>query len=428
MNYEETLQYLSELGKFGSHLGLERIQGLLVELDHPERRFKTIHITGTNGKGSVAEFLSNILLASGLKVGTYTSPHFVKYNERITINGQDVSNETFAELATKVAAAEEKFKQKGGTQPTQFEVLTAMCFLHFAQENIDYGVIEVGMGGLWDSTNVILPELSIITNVSLEHTNVLGKTVAAISEQKAGIIKPLVPVVTGTTAEALEVIEGKAAQTRSQVYVYGRDFNSKAVSFNGKEQEFSFTTAGLQDKFAITLLGDYQISNASMAIMAAEILRSRNQAISVENIKQGLYVTKWPGRLEKIADKPAVILDGAHNPSGVTVLRNALDKYYPKGNRFFVFGMMKDKDISKVVSILFRPSDKVFTVLADDSPRAATAELLAQTIGKQAVVKKDIQTAYHDALALAKEKDIVVVCGSLYLLGSFKTLQQKGKL
>ncbi len=134
MNYEETLQYLSELGKFGSHLGLERIQGLLVELDHPERRFKTIHITGTNGKGSVAEFLSNILLASGLKVGTYTSPHFVKYNERITINGQDVSNETFAELATKVAAAEEKFKQKGGTQPTQFEVLTAMCFLHFAQD------------------------------------------------------------------------------------------------------------------------------------------------------------------------------------------------------------------------------------------------------------------------------------------------------
>jgi len=130
-------------------------------------------------------------LASGLKVGTYTSPHFVKYNERITINGQDVSNETFAELATKVAAAEEKFKQKGGTQPTQFEVLTAMCFLHFAQENIDYGVIEVGMGGLWDSTNVILPELSIITNVSLEHTNVLGKTVAAISEQKAGIINLL---------------------------------------------------------------------------------------------------------------------------------------------------------------------------------------------------------------------------------------------
>ena len=209
MNYEETLQYLSELGKFGSHLGLERIQGLLVELNHPERRFKTIHITGTNGKGSVAAFLSTILLSAGLKVGTYTSPHFVKYNERITVDGQDISDENFAALATEVAAAEKKFMAKGGTQPTQFEVLTAMCFLHFAKVKVDYGVIEVGMGGLWDSTNVIVPELSIITNVTLEHTEVLGKTVAAISEQKAGIIKPNVPVVTGAWDEALQVIKPK---------------------------------------------------------------------------------------------------------------------------------------------------------------------------------------------------------------------------
>ena len=426
MNYEETLQYLSELGKFGSHLGLERIQGLLVELNHPERRFKTIHITGTNGKGSVAAFLSTILLSAGLKVGTYTSPHFVKYNERITVDGQDISDENFAALATEVAAAEKKFMAKGGTQPTQFEVLTAMCFLHFAKVKVDYGVIEVGMGGLWDSTNVIVPELSIITNVTLEHTEVLGKTVAAISEQKAGIIKPNVPVVTGAWDEALQVIKHKAEQTYSAVYAYGTQFEAGSPRFTAKEQTFTFKTDDNRQEFTIKLLGEHQLINAALATMAAWLLCSQEKTITVEAIRKGLYNTKWPGRLEIIADKPTVILDGAHNPSGITVLRKALDKYYLKGKRFFVFGMMKDKDIKQVVGILFRPTDKIFTVPADAGPRAASPELLAEAIGPQAEIRHDITAAYQEALAQATPEDTVIVCGSLYLVGSFKALEQKG--
>jgi dihydrofolate synthase/folylpolyglutamate synthase len=426
MNYADTLQYLSELGKFGSHLGLERIQGLLEELDHPEKRFKTIHVTGTNGKGSVCEFLSNILIASGLKVGTYTSPHFVKYNERITVNGTDISDETFAQLATEVAGAEERFKKRGGTQPTQFEVLTAMCFLHFAREKIDYGVIEVGMGGLWDSTNVIMPEVSVITNVTLEHTAVLGKTVAAISTQKAGIIKQNVPVVTAAWDEALQVIEEKAKETNSSLYVLGKDFSAQELKFNTEEQTFSFSSAGLKQDFTITLLGEHQIINAALAVMTAELLRKKDKSITEKNIKQGLYATKWPGRLEKIADKPAVILDGAHNPSGITVLRKALDKYYPKGKRFFVFGMMKDKDIKTVVNILFRPQDTIFTVPADDGPRAAQPEELQAAIGAHSTVRHEIRAAYQEALFHAGTEDVIIICGSLYLVGSFKAMEQKG--
>ena len=174
MDYASALAYVESRGKFGIHLGLERIQGILAALDHPERKLRTIHITGTNGKGSVATFLSRILMAAGKKTGTYTSPHFVRYNERMTINGEEISNADFAQVTEQVKQAVDAWLAGGGEEPTQFEVITAMGFLYFAQQQVDYAVIEVGMGGLWDSTNVIIPEVSVITNVTLEHTDRLG--------------------------------------------------------------------------------------------------------------------------------------------------------------------------------------------------------------------------------------------------------------
>lgn len=426
MDYQETLDYLNTLGKFGIHLGLERIAGLLAILDHPENKFKSIHITGTNGKGSVSAFLTGTLAGMGLKTGCFTSPHFVKYNERISLNGTDISDEAFSALATRVAEAEKQFKEQGGEQPTQFEVITAMGFLYFAQEKVDYAVVEVGMGGLWDSTNVLIPQVSVITNVTFDHMERLGNTIEAIAQQKAGIIKEHVPVITAATGKALQVISAEGKKKHAPLYVYGKDFFGQEVTASMAEQTFIFTGKGKKEKFKILLPGSHQIINCAVALATLEVLAKEDGKVNCSSLSASLAKVKWPGRLERIAQHPDVILDGAHNPSGVTVLRRTLDQYYTHGPRCFVFGMMKDKDITEAVTILFRPQDKVFTVLADNGQRAASTEFLAQKIGNGALPCKTLLQAYEKAVDAAGQDGVVCVCGSLYLVGLFKETMQKG--
>ena len=396
MEYADAVDYVESLGKFGIHLGMERIQGLTALLDHPERKIRTVHVTGTNGKGSVTTFLANMLQQAGLKVGSYTSPHFVRYNERICLNGEEISNEDFAAVTEKTKAALDRFLAQGGEQPTQFEFITAMAFLYFAEKQVDCAVIEVGMGGLWDSTNIITPEVSVITNVTLEHTERLGKTIEAIAAQKAGIIKPGVPVVTEAEGKALEVIRGAAEANHAPLYVYGDDFSTEELTSSMDTQTFLYRLGEKELEVAIHLPGEHQILNGAAA--------------------------RWPGRLERIHRNPDIILDGAHNPSGVTVLRKALDEYYPKARRIYVFGMMADKDVSQVSDILFRPEDTIYTVLAHEGDRSEKPEKLAQRLHKNAVPMEDLTAAYQRAVSEAGPEDVVIVCGSLYLIGTFKEL------
>ena len=426
MNYRETLEYLTTLGKFGIHLGLERIEGILAILGNPQQQFKTVHITGTNGKGSVSEFVTGALADMGLKVGCFTSPHFVKYNERIAINGQDISDEDFAALATIVAAAEKEFKEQGGEQPTQFEILTAMCFVYFAKEKVDYGVVEVGMGGLWDSTNVIVPQVSVITNVAMDHMARLGNTIREIAAQKAGIIKEGVPVVTGATGQALKVILGTASEKHAPIRVYGNDFTGVSLESNMDKQIFAYRSLLEKREIAITLAGDHQIINCSVAIATLEVLAKQDKKVNLTGLEASLFKVKWPGRLERIRRNPDVLLDGAHNPAGITVLRKTLDEHYYDVQRCFVFGMMKDKDLKDAAEILFRPKDIIFTVRADDGPRAASAEYLAENIGRGAKAFSTLTRAYQNALEVAGDSGVVCVCGSLYLVGTFKETLQKG--
>ena len=387
MEYSAAVTYVESLGKVGIHLGMERIQGLTALLDHPERKIRPIHVTGTNGKGSVTTFLANMLQQAGKKVGSYTSPHFVRYNERICLNGEEISNEDFAAVTERTKAALDRFLAEGGEQPTQFEFITAMAFLYFAEKQVDYAVIEVGMGGLWDSTNIITPEVSVITNVTLEHTDRLGKTIEAIAAQKAGIIKPGVPVVTEADA---------------QTFLY---------RMGEKEMEVT-----------VHLPGEHQILNGAAALAAAEILREKDGSIDEAAMLRGMDAARWPGRLERIHRNPDIILDGAHNPSGVTVLRKALDEYYPGARRIYVFGMMADKDVSQVSEILFRPEDTIYTVLAHEGDRSEKPEKLARRLHKNAVPMDDLPAAYRRAVQEAGPEDVVIVCGSLYLIGTFKEL------
>ena len=422
MNYTETLAYLDSLGKFGIHLGMERIEALLNELGNPEQKVRTIHVTGTNGKGSVTSMITNILLVSGLKVGKFTSPHLVRYNERIEVDGKEISDEDFALVVTAVRRAVESVMAKGTDQPTQFEVLTAAAFLHFALQKLDYAVIEVGLGGLWDSTNVITPVVSVITNVSLDHTDRCGKTVEEIAMQKAGIIKDGVPVVTAAEGEALGPIQAMSLFKQAPLYIYGKAFTGQEVSSSMDGQTFTLSAGDYHSNYEVKLPGAHQILNTAVAVVAAKLASKQDSRINELALHQGVAVTKWPGRLERISQKPDVILDGAHNPAGASVLRAALDKYYSGKKICFIFGMMGDKDISKVITTLFRKEDTVYTVRADEGARAAEPEALAEKIGPQAKVMHDLTTAYKTALAEVGEDGLVCVCGSLYLVGTFKKM------
>lgn len=434
MNYVESLSYLEKLGKFGIQLGMERIEGLLRELGNPEQKIKTIHVTGTNGKGSVTSMITNILLAANLKVGKFTSPHLVRYNERICLNGAEISDEAFATTITAVKVAADSIVKKGVCdQPTQFEILTAAAFLYFYLEKVDYAVIEVGMGGLWDSTNVITPVVSVITNVSLDHTDRCGDSVERIAMQKAGIIKEKVPLVTAAEGDnALGPIVTMAMFKEAPVYLYGKAFYGTEVESSMDGQKFTLHAGDFYaSDYEIKLPGEHQIKNTSVAIVAAKLVSKQDDRINELALHLGVANTIWPGRLERISQKPDLILDGAHNPDGAKALRNALDKYYPSQKVHFVFGMMGDKDMSGVIKTLIHKDDVVYTVRADSGTRAAEAEALAELVGTNAVPMESLAKAYHKAVAEAGKDGIVCVCGSLYLVGEFKKVlleEERNKL
>lgn len=430
MNYQESLGYLEGLGKFGIQLGMERIEGLLRELGNPEQKIKTVHVTGTNGKGSVSSMITNIILAAGLKAGKFTSPHLVKYNERININGQDISDDDFATVISAVKVAADSIVKKGVCdQPTQFEILTAAAFLHFYLQKVDYAVIEVGLGGLWDSTNVITPVVSVITNVALDHTDRCGDTVARIAMQKAGIIKEKVPLVTAAEGEeALGPIVTMAMFKEAPVYLYGKAFHGTEVTSSIEGQKFTLHAGDFyHSDYEIKLPGEHQIKNTSVAVVAAKLLSKQDERINELALHLGVANTVWPGRLERISTAPDVILDGAHNPDGALALRKALDKYYTGQPVQFVFGMMGDKDMSGVIKTLITEKDTVHAVRVGNGERAAAAETLTALIGTNALAESDLMTAYNKALQAAGSDGIVCVCGSLYLVGEFKGLLEQEK-
>ena len=275
MDYQESLVWLEELNTFGIRLGLSRIERLAELLGHPERRYQTIHVTGTNGKGSVSAMLAAVLRQAGLRTGLYISPHLVSYTERCQINGAEISEADFARCLTAVRRAAEQMVAEGDECPTQFEALTALAFLWFAEAGAEYAVIEVGLGGLLDSTNIITPALSVITNVSLEHADRCGGTLEGVARHKAGIIKPGVPVVTGAMAMPLDVIRRTAAEKNASLHVLGEDFRAAFHGFNGDRQMVAFDAPadGIGNfRYELRLLGPFQVANSALAVMAAALL------------------------------------------------------------------------------------------------------------------------------------------------------------
>ncbi len=427
MNYQESISWLESTSSFGIRPGLERISALLKELGNPETAYKVVHVTGTNGKGSVVAMVTSVLENATLKVGRFVSPHLIDYTERIYFGGKDISREDFAKAATIVKEAADRIREEGTEEATQFELLTAMAFWYFKEQKADYAVIEVGMGGLYDSTNVVLPVVSVITNVAMDHTAYLGNTLQEIAHQKAGIIKEGIPVVTAAQHVALKEIKKEAHDKKSRLYFYGRDFEIDTRNRWKQGQVVVVKRKDMPKELEKSLLyvpfvGTHQAVNAAVAVMALTIVMKQDKRINENDLREGLARAKWQGRFEiHEIDGKTFVLDGAHNAAGAEALQEALQEQYPDKRRIFVFTSLNDKDTETVIQMLIRKGDKVYACEAP-TPRTRSTEEICRLIDQQKIAAEhveeaDVTKALAAASAEATDKDIVLVCGSLYILG-----------
>ena len=425
MIYKEALEYLDSLASFGIRLGLMRIERLTELLGRPQEAYPTIHITGSNGKGSTAAMTAAALTASGLRTGLFTSPHLVSYTERMQVDGVPVGEADFARTMDAVKRAAERMTAEGMESPTTFEVLTAQAFLWFAEQKVDYAVIEVGLGGLLDSTNIITPVVSAITNVVLEHADRCDGTLEGVARHKAGIIKPDVPVVTAAQGEPLEIIRREAAAKNAPLYVLDESFSveSGAVSEQGRALSFSAPGEGFSAwPCMLSLTGAYEAENAAVALMLLALLAKRDGRVSMEAARGALAAVRWPGRFElmKVGGR-RVVVDGAHNPAGMAALRRSLDEAFPSEPRVFLLGLLGDRDIGAMLAALLRPEDRV-VVTSPVSERAADPEAVAALLGGRAEAERDRERALSRALALTETDGLLCCAGSLYLIGPLMPL------
>ena len=435
MNYQESLKYLLSLGRelaaptqaAAAKFDLENIRALAAALGHPERKYRSVHIAGTNGKGSTAAFTESILRTAGFRTGLYTSPHLEKINERIRVNGEEISDDEFAESFTKIQALVEILLAKGKLRahPTFFEVVTALAFEHFAKARVEIAIIEVGLGGRLDATNVLTPEVSVITPVDFDHENFLGHSLAEIAGEKAGIIKTGVPLVLAEQrTEAREVIVKRAHELGAPVHKTEEEFHTENIGFEDEcaRAEAVEVKSGARFRIAPRLRGRFQLKNALNAIGVAQILRERGTNISTAEVGEGIANTVWPGRIEKLQSEPDVYLDGAHNPSAAQELANFLNENFAERKIVLLFAAMRDKAVDEIAGILFpRASEVIFT--QPRISRAISALQLAEMAGEYAVhfrVIPNAEAALEEALIHSGPRDAIFVTGSLYLVGELR--------
>lgn len=426
MKYQEALEYINDKDKFGSRLGLDSIGKLLNLLGNPQDDLKYIHIGGTNGKGSTSSYLAHVLESGGYKVGLFTSPYIERFNERIQINDQDIPDEVLGRITSLIKEKANIMVAEGLEHPTTFEIVTAIAFMYFKEEKTDYVVLEVGLGGRFDSTNIIKsPLISVITTIDYDHIDVLGDTLAKIAYQKAGIIKENSLVISyPQDEEALKVIKEVAKGKNSEFNLCPMEnINIKAISDQGATFDFQYKDIVMKD-IKISMIGEYQIYNATLALTTLFILRNKGLLkISDDQIREGLNKTKWPGRLEVMRTSPTFLIDGAHNVQGVTQLKKAISLF--KYNHLILgIGILKDKDSSHMVELLAPLADKI-VVTEVNMPRKLAAEDLAKEISKyneNVFIEKDVKKAIEKTLELAKKDDMIVFGGSLYLIGEVRTL------
>jgi dihydrofolate synthase/folylpolyglutamate synthase len=435
MNYQAAVRYLLSLGRelaaptqaAAAKFDLGNITILAERLGRPDRAYPSAHIAGTNGKGSTAAFLESILRRSGFRTGLNTSPHLEKINERIRVSGEEISDQAFAEAFTRIQALNEELLAAGKLRahPTYFECVTAMAFEYFASERVDFGVFEVGLGGRLDATNILTPVVSVITRVDFDHESFLGHSLAEIAMEKAGILKPGVPLILSEQRpEALEVIRARATELGCAVIETGAAFRiEKEWTENGcSRASVTENASGWSFTLSPQLPGKFQIQNSLNAAAAARYLQKRGYRISDDAIAQGIAEAVWPGRLEKLQSDPDVYLDGAHNPSAARELAAFLEQYLAGRKIWLVFGALRDKAVDEMAGVLFPLAAEVIFTQPRTS-RAISVTRLAEITSHDAAhfaVVPEPEAALEHALNRAAPHDAIVVAGSLYLVGPLR--------
>lgn len=425
MNYIESRAFIEDAQKYGSVLGLDNMYELMKQLDNPQDGLHIVHVAGTNGKGSVIAYLETVLSEAGYRVGKYISPTLYSYRERMEIGGKPVSREKFAEYLTKAARVIEEMTAQGLPHPTPFEIETAVAFLFFADEKCDLVLLEVGMGGSTDATNIIpAPELAVLASISMDHMSFLGNTLGEIAAVKAGIIKLGCTMVTAKQEPEAEQAVREACQKCRVPYVEAEAARAKTIFEDAEGQTFSWQG----EEYQISLGGVHQKENAVLALKALELLDKLGYPTGIEHRKQGLLHTRWNGRFTVIARDPLFIVDGAHNPAAADRLAASIEHYFKGKKLYFIMGMFRDKDFESVIKKTAHLAEKIITVAAPGNQRALTAGELAQAAKK---FHKDVEAANSLTEAVEKvyeaasPRDVIISFGSLAFIGDLTRIVEK---
>ena len=415
MNYKEALQYIDGVSWLGSRPGLERVTELLEKLGNPQKKLKFVHIAGTNGKGSCAAMLASVLKAAGYRTGLFTSPYLFRFNERMKINGRPIEDEALAEIVTVIRPIADAMAD----HPTEFELMTAAALLWYAREKCGAVVLEVGLGGRLDATNVIdAPEAAVIMNIGLDHTAILGGTVEQIAAEKAGIVKPGSDVVLYQQSAGVEaVVREKCAECGAALHT--ADFSQIVPEFDSLEgQVFSYRG----EPYALPLLGAHQLKNAAVVLETVEVLRRKGWKLPQDAVEHGLYAVSWPARFELVREEPAFVVDGGHNPQCAETVAESLLRYFPAQKRVLLCGVLADKDYARLFEIL-NPAADAYVCVTPKSERALPAEKLAEYLkrfGKPVTACADIPAGVEAASAAAGEDGVACAVGSLYMAGEVR--------
>ncbi|MGI6070797.1 MAG: bifunctional folylpolyglutamate synthase/dihydrofolate synthase [Blautia sp.] len=425
MNYEEARVYLANVSKYGSVLGLENMKELLGRLGNPQDELKFIHISGTNGKGSLLAYLSTILSCAGYRTGRYLSPTLFSYRERIQVDGEMIDRDSLARHVTAIALEAEQMKAEGKGCPTVFEIETALSFLYFREKCCDIVVLETGFGGLLDATNIVKTTvMEVITPISMDHMDILGSTIEEIAANKAGIIKPHTAVVSAPQQSgAVKVIADTCKEKKCSLHLMD-PAGIRDVAYGYEIQSFTYKK---WEQLQISLAGSYQIDNGALAAEAVEVLRNLGYELPDEKVYEGFRRARWKGRFSPIHKNPIVILDGAHNPAAARVFRNSLELYFKGRKIYYIFGVFKDKDYPEIIKITAPCAEHIVTVQTPDNPRALSAGELAKavsTVNPSVEAAGSITEAVEKCFALATNDDVIAAFGSLSFLGEVERAVQ----
>ncbi|MBC1476832.1 bifunctional folylpolyglutamate synthase/dihydrofolate synthase [Listeria welshimeri] len=417
-SYEEALEWIHGTLRLGIKPGLARMEYIMEKLNHPEKANKWIHIAGTNGKGSTLTFIRNCIEEAGYTTGTFTSPYIETFNERISVNGKPISDDKILILANRMKPIAEELKNTIYGPPSEFEIITAMMFLYFAEyDSIDIGIIEVGLGGRLDSTNILLPLVSVITTIGMDHMELLGNTIEEIASEKAGIIKSGTPVISGVIqSEAQEVIKAIASKNKANFAQLNQDF---FIQLDGKTATFKTKHGEEIVDLVIGLDGFHQLNNASLAIKVIQYLNTYSSYdIDEKAIKAGLKKAFWPGRMETISEKPLIIVDGAHNPEGIETLKHSINRF--SGHKIIIVSILKDKNYKEMLSSLKSIPDCEIILTTFDYSRAMSAQ---ETINVGKLEDIAVNPVWHDAIndtVQSKNDSKIFITGSLYFISEVR--------